>query len=67
MDANTLFKAAIGDGTDKLSPRDCWLCLAYLYSQGNSAEIQLSNAIKDGLDRLSDEDVLKCLAKILNP
>ena len=67
MDANTLLKAAIGDGTDKLSPRDCWLCLAYIYSQGNSAQIQLNNAIADGLDRLATGDVLKCIAAILNP
>jgi hypothetical protein len=66
MDANTLLKSAIGDGTDKLSSRDCWLCLAQIYSSGNSAEVQLSNAISDGLDKLSDEDVLKCIASILS-
>ena len=66
MTANSLLAAAMAGGEDGLSPRDCWLCIAYLYAGGKSAQTQLKNAIADGLDRLSTGDVLKCIAYLLN-
>jgi hypothetical protein len=65
MDAATLLAGALAGGADRLSPRDCWLCLAYLYSTGNSAQIQIDAAIAAGCDRLSDGDIEKCLAYML--
>jgi hypothetical protein len=65
--ASTLLAGAMAAGDDGLSPRDCWLSLAYLYSGGNSAQTQLNNAISSGYDKLATEDVLKCVAYILNP
>lgn len=67
MTAATLLAAAMAGGEDGLSPRDCWLCLAYLYSGGASAQTQLNSAIASGLDRLATTDVLKCIAAVLNP
>lgn len=66
MDANTLLAGAIAGGEDGLSPRDCWLCLAYLYANGASAQMQLNAAISADLDKLADGDILKCLASALN-
>jgi hypothetical protein len=65
MTAATLLAGALAGGADELSPRDCWLCLAYLYSTGNSAQIQIDAAIAAGCDRLSDGDIEKCLAYML--
>ena len=67
MDAATLLAGALAGGADGLSPHDCWLCLAYLYSGGNTATVQLAAAIASGCDRLSTGDIEKCLASILNP
>jgi len=65
--ASTLLAGAMAAGEDGLSPRDCWLCLGQIYSQGNSAQTQIKNAIANGLDRLAHEDVLRCIAFVLNP
>jgi hypothetical protein len=67
MDAATLLAGALAGGADGLSPRDCWLCLAYLYSGGNTASTQLAAAVGSGYDRLSTGDIEKCIASILNP
>jgi hypothetical protein len=67
MNAATLLAGALAGGADGLSPHDCWLCLAYLYSGGNTATVQLAAAISSGYDRLSTGDIEKCLASILNP
>ena len=67
MDAATLLAGALAGGADRLSQRDCWLCLAYLYSGGNTATVQIAAAIASGFDRLSTGDIEKCLAEILNP
>ena len=67
MDAATLLAGALAGGADELSSRDCWLCLAYLYSGGNTATVQLAAAIGSGYDRLSTGDIEKCLASTLNP
>ena len=48
MDAATLLAGALAGGADRLSPHDCWLCLAYLYSGGNTASVQLAAAIAAG-------------------
>jgi hypothetical protein len=66
MTAATLLAGALAGGADRLSPRDCWLCLAYLYGGGNTATAQLAAAISSGCDKLSDGDVEKCLAELLN-
>jgi len=66
MTAATLLAGALAGGADGLSSRDCLLCLAYLYSGGNTATVQLSAAIAAGCDRLSDGDIERCLAAILN-
>lgn len=67
MTAATLLAAAMAGGADGLSPRDCWLCLAYIYAGGNSAQTQINAAIASGMDRLANGDVLKCIAAVLNP
>jgi hypothetical protein len=67
MDANTLLAGALAGGVDGLSPRDCCLCLAYLYSGGNTANVQLAAAISAGCDKLSTRDIALCLGAILNP
>ena len=67
MTDGQLISGAMAGGLDGLSPRDCWLCLAYLYSQGQSAQNQLNSAIAVGLDKLATGDIKKCLAYNLNP
>jgi hypothetical protein len=67
MTAATLLAAAMAGGEDELSPRDCWICLAYLYAGGASAQTQLNSAIASGCDKLSNGDAIKCIAAILNP
>ena len=67
MDAATLLAGAMAGGADGLSPRDCWLCLAYLYAGGNSADTTLASAVSSGLDKLSTRDIKLCIAAILNP
>lgn len=67
MDAATLLAGALAGGADGLSPHDCWLCLAYLYSGGNTATVQLAAAIAAGCDKLSTGDIKRCLAANLNP
>lgn len=66
MTAATLLAGALAGGADGLSQRDCLLCLAYLYSGGNTATAQLAAAISSGCDKLSDGDIEKCLAELLN-
>lgn len=66
MTANSLLAAAMAGGEDGLSPRDCWLCIAYIYASGKTAQAQLNQAIADGLDKLPTGDVLKCIAYLLN-
>lgn len=66
MDAATLLAGALAGGADRLSPRDCRLCLAYIYSGGNTATERVAAAISSGCDRLSDGDIEKCLAELLN-
>lgn len=67
MTANSLLAAALAGGEDGLSPRDCWLCIAYLYAGGKTGQAQLNQAISDGLDRIATGDVLRCIAYLLNP
>ena len=68
MDAATLLAGALAGGADRLSPRDCWLCLAYIYSGGNTATTQLAAAISGGCDKLCTRDVVICIAySIDNP
>lgn len=67
MSAATVLAAAIANGTDRLSTRDCWVCIAYLYASGNSAQTQLNAAIANGYDRLSTTDLKRAIASILNP
>jgi hypothetical protein len=66
MNAATLLAGALAGGADGLSPHDCWLCLAYLYSGGNSATSQIAAAVTAGYDGLSTGDIKKCLASIFN-
>lgn len=68
MNAATLLAGALAGGEDELSPHDCWLCLAYLYSGKaiTSSQSMLAAAINAGLDGLSYHDILECLTSILN-
>jgi hypothetical protein len=65
--AATLLAGAMSGGDDGLSPRDCWICIAYLYAGGKTATKQLALAMANGYDELSPEDVKKCIAEVLSP
>jgi hypothetical protein len=67
MNSATLLAGALAGGADGLSPRDCWLCLAYIFAGGASAQTQLTAAIAAGCDKLSTRDVQLCIAALLNP
>jgi hypothetical protein len=62
MSANAVLASALGVGCDELSPRDCLVCLAYLYASGATATTQIKAAITSGLDALSTRDLEICLA-----
>lgn len=62
MTAAQLLAAALAGGADGLSPRDCWIALAYDLAGGNTAQTQLNAAIKVGFDQLSNHDLQLVIA-----